>query len=109
MDENRSELTSYKVKKKVTHKKRQCLELRKYNDEELEDELVHWIYEKRNKILHVRRKTFMWKATNIFDEKNDDLGTRDWFFASPSWCEKLMRRHGLSLRRKNTTAQKDTS
>ena len=43
MDENRSELTSYKVKKKVTHKKRQCLELRKYNDddEELEDELVH--------------------------------------------------------------------
>ena len=41
MDENRSELTFYKIKKKVTHKKRQCLELRKYNDEELEDELVH--------------------------------------------------------------------
>ena len=43
---------------KETKASRQCLEGggRKCIDEELEDELVHWIYEQTSKILHVSRK-----------------------------------------------------
>ena len=45
----------------------------------------------------------------MFDEKNEDPATRDSFIASRGWCENFMRRHGFSLRRKTTTAQKDPS
>ena len=82
---------------------------RKCIDKDLEEDLVHWIYEKRSKTLHVSRKMIMWKAKNIFDAKNEDPATKDSFFASRGWCEKFMRRQGFSLRRKTTTAQKDPS
>ena len=36
-------------------------------------------------------------------------GTRDAFVASRGWCEKCMRSHGFSLRRKSTAAQRDAS
>ena len=42
----------------------------------------------------------------MFDEKNEEPATRDSFIASHGWCENFMRRHGFSLRRKTTTAQK---
>ena len=51
----------------------------------------------------------MWKAKSTFDAKNEDPATKDSFVASRGWCEKFMRRHGFSLRRKTTTAQKDPS
>ena len=38
-------------------------------DEDLEEDLVHWIYEKQSKMLHVSRKMIMWKAKSIFDTK----------------------------------------
>ena len=82
---------------------------RKCIDEDLEEDLVHWIYEKRSKMLHVSRKMIMWKAKSIFDAKNEDPATKDSFVASRGWCEKFMQRHGFSLRRKITTAQKDPS
>ena len=82
---------------------------RKYIDEDLEEDILHWIYEKRSKMLHVSRKTIMWKAKSIFDAKNEDSATKDSFGASRGWCEKFMRRHGFSLQRKTTTAQKDLS
>ena len=78
-------------------------------DEDLEEDLVHWIYEKQSKMLHVSRKMIMWKAKSIFDAKNEDPATKYSFVASCGWCEKFMRRHGFSLRRKTTTAQKDPS
>lgn len=41
---------------------------RKCINENLEQDLVHWIYEKRSKMLHVSRKMIMWKAKSIFNE-----------------------------------------
>ena len=58
-------------------------------------------------MLHVSRRMIMWKAKSIFNEKNGDPAIRDLLVASRGWCEKFMRRHGFSLRRKTTTAQKD--
>ena len=60
---------------KETKASRQCLEGRgrKCIDEELEDELVHWIYEQRSKMLHISRKMIMWKAKIMFDEKTTIL------------------------------------
>ena len=45
-------------------------------DKILEEDLVYWIYEKQSKMLHVHRKTIMWKAKSIFNEKNDDLPSK---------------------------------
>ena len=45
----------------------------------------------------------------MFDEKNDDPANRDSFIANRGWCENFIRRHGFSVRRKTTTAQKDPS
>ena len=46
---------------------RQCLDGggRKCIDENLEEDLVHWIYEKRSKMLHVSRKMIMWLPSKI--------------------------------------------
>ena len=82
---------------------------RKCNDRELEEELVLWIHEMRSKMLHVSRKMIMFKAKKMVDGKNTDPVTQDSFVASRGWCEKFMKRHGFSLRRKTTTAQKDPS
>ena len=60
-------------------------------------------------MLHVIRKMVMWKAKSIFNEKNDDPAIKDLFVGSRGWCEKFMRRHGYSRRRKTTIAQKDPS
>ena len=78
-------------------------------NENLEEDLVHWIDEKRSKMLHVSRKMIMWKVKSIFNEKNDDTTIKNSFVASRGRCEKFMRKHGFSLRRKTTTAQKDPS
>ena len=51
----------------------------------------------------------MFKAKKMMDEKNTDPATQDSFVASRGWCEKFMKRHGFSLRRKTTIAQKDPS
>ena len=55
---------------------------RKCIDKNLVEDLVHWIYEKRSKVLHVSRKMIMWKAKSIFNEKNDDPAIKDSFVAS---------------------------
>ena len=77
---------------KATKSKRQRLDGggRKCNDEDLEEDLVSWIYEKRNKMLHVSRKMIMWKVKSIFDEKNEDPAIKESFVASCGWCEKFM-------------------
>ena len=78
-------------------------------DAELEEEVACWVYSMRQKMLHVSRKMIMFKAKKIFDDKTTDPASRDAFVASRGWCEKFMRRHGFSLRRKTTTAQRDAS
>ena len=59
------------------------------------------------KMLHVSRKIIIFKAKKSFDDKTIDPASRDAFVESRGWCEKFMRRHGSSLRRKTTTAQRD--
>ena len=55
---------------KSTKPNRQCFDGggRKCIDENWEQDLVHWIYEKRSKMLRVSRKMVMWKAKSIFNE-----------------------------------------
>ena len=60
-------------------------------------------------MLHVSRKMITWKTKSIFNRKNNNPAIKDSFVASRGWCEKFMRRHRFSLRRKTTTAQKDSS
>ena len=82
---------------------------RELTDTDLEDELVEWIYNRRENMLRVSRKLIMSKAKYIYDENHSDPATTDAFVASPGWLEKFMKRNGLSLRRKTTVAQKDPS
>ena len=105
------EWISHEAAIKATKKSKQKLEGggRKCMDEQLEEDVILWIYDQRSRMLHVSRKMIMFKAKKLFDEKTDDPAVRDSFVASRGWCEKFMRRHGLSLRRKTTTAQKDPS
>ena len=56
-----------------------------YIDEELEERLVLWIYEKRNNMLHISRKMIMFKAKKMYDEKNKDQATQEGFTASRGW------------------------
>ena len=46
-------------------------------DENLEENLVHWIYEKRSKMLHVSRKIIMWKSKYIFHQKTTILPSKN--------------------------------
>ena len=71
-------------------------------DAEIEEEVACWVYSMRQKMLQVSRKMIMFKAKKIFDDKTTDPTSRDAFVASRGWCEKPMRRHGLSLQQKTT-------
>ena len=63
--------------------------MRKCVNEELEENLVHWVYDERSKMLHVSHK-MMWKAKSIFNKKKNYPATQDSFVASRGWCEKFM-------------------
>ena len=70
---------------------------------EMEDVLLEWIHSRRLKGLRVSKKLIMRKALHLSKEQQN----MDDFTASNGWIQKFMRRHGLSLRRKTTVAQKD--
>ena len=83
---------------------------RKCNYGELEEELVLWIHGMRSKMLHVSRKMIMFKAKKMMDEKKHRSCNSTFIRCKQGgWGEKFMKRHGFSLRRKTTTAQKDPS
>ena len=76
--------------------------------EELEDDLLEWVLERRTLGLHVSRTLMMRKALSLKNSNEKYSYTSDLEFnASREWLEKFMQRHGLSLRRKTTQAQKD--
>ena len=56
--------------------------------------------------MRVSRRLMMLKAKRMYDEKCHESG-KDLFKATTVWLGKFMRRNGLSLRRKTTTAQQD--
>ena len=81
---------------------------RKLTDNDLETDLLEWIHERRANMLRVSRKSIMRKAKAIHDEASDgDLSMQGSFVESRGWLDKLMKRKGLSLRRRTTVAQKN--
>lgn len=81
---------------------------RKILDSDVEEKVLNWIHERRENRLRVSRKLIMRKAKMFYDESvGDDECAKEAFVASRGWLEKFMKRNGLSLRRRTTTAQKD--
>jgi len=97
------------LKKKDQGSKRKRLDGggRKPLDQQMEEVLVEWIYDRRDKGLRVSRKLIMKKALFVYNEKAKENGKT--FVASTGWLQKFMHRNGLSLRRKTSVAQKDPS
>ena len=77
-------------------------------DENVEEQLIQRIYERRRRMLRVFGKMVMVKAKSLYDEnhKGDPTG-QDAFVASRGWQDKFMKRSGLSFRRRTTTQEKD--
>ena len=65
-----------KIKSTKPNRKRLDEGGRKCIDENLEEDLVHWIYEKQSKMLHVSRKMIIWKAKSIFNDKTTVLPSK---------------------------------
>ena len=79
---------------------------RKPFNELVENQVLEWIYDRREKHLRVSCVLIMKKAKAIYDELPDSQKSES-FVASRGWLEKFMRRHGLSLRRRTSIGQKD--
>ena len=96
------EWKKYFEKTKSTKPNRQRLDGggRKCIDENLEEDLVHWIYEKRSKILHVIRKMIMWKARNIFNKKTTILPSKICFLLVVDGVKSLYKGLGPLLEEK---------
>ena len=61
-------------------------------------------------MLRVSRELIMFKAKSIYDEKcGDNEELKAGFVASNGWLTKFMKRNNLSMRRRQTIAQKDSS
>ena len=58
-------------KKKLEGGGRKCM------DQQLEEDLVLWIYEQRSKMLHVSRKMIIFRAKKMFNEKSDNPAVQD--------------------------------
>ena len=84
---------------------------RKPLDRQMEEVLVEWIYDRREKRLRVSRKLIIKKALFIYNEKSTKNNYEDGapFVGTTGWLQQFMRRNGLSLRRKTSVAQKDPS
>ena len=66
----------------------------------MEEVLVEWIYDRREKGMRISRKLIMKKALFIYNEKSTENDCEDGapFVASTGWLQKFVRRNGLSLR-----------
>ena len=72
---------------------------------ELEKDLLEWIMEKRNNGLAILPQMVRLKALPM--AKQDKYGIpAGQFKAGNHWCQRFMKRHGLSLRQKTTLAQR---
>ena len=80
---------------------------RKPAHEVVENKVLEWIYDRREKNLRVSCILIMKKAKIIFDSTQTSSETSESFVASRGWLRNFMRRHGLSLRRRTSIAQKD--
>ena len=72
---------------------------KKLMDEQLEEDLLKWILERRSNMLRVSRKLIMFKAKLMFDEMcGEDSTEKDSFVASRGWLQKFMKRNCHSCR-----------
>lgn len=72
---------------------------------ELEVDLLEWITEKRNNGLAILPSLVRLKALDM--AKNEKYGIpQGQFKAGNHWCQRFMKRNGLSLRQKTTLAQR---
>ena len=98
------------LKKKDGGAKRKRLEGagRKPLDQQMEEVLVEWIYDRREKGLRVSRKLIMKKALLIYKEKSTENDCEDGapLVASTGLLQTFLRRNGLSLRQKNLSCPK---
>ena len=85
------------------------VEVKKNLSELLEERVLDWITDRRSKWLRVSRKLIMKKSKVMYMDmrENSSLAHDGDFVASTGWLNNVMKRHGLSLRRKTTVAQKD--
>jgi hypothetical protein len=72
--------------------------------EDMDRQLIQWIFNMRGRQLRVSRKMIRLKAAEIYDNCED--ATRCTFKASRGWLDKFMHRNELSVRRRTTIAQK---
>lgn len=68
---------------------------------DLENELYHWICEKRDSGIGVSTTEIRMRAIQLH-KSNSEVE----FKASLCWCQRFMKRHDLSVRRRTTIAQK---
>ena len=73
--------------------------------EEIERNLVQWIFTMRGRNLMVSRKMIRRRASELFSECEDN--TRTNFKVSRGWLDKFMKRNELAVRRRKTLAQKE--
>ena len=103
---NKQSIAELKEKHKGQGRKKLDRGGRKAVDSDLDDIILEWIYGRRANGLRVSQKLIMVKAKHSYDERCPE-GKQDMFKATEGWLQKFMLRHGLSLRRKTTTAQQD--
>lgn len=106
--QNKESIEGLKAKPKGQTRERLDGGGRKVLMEELDELLLEWIYGRRENGLRVSRKLIMVKAKHMYDERCLE-GDKDLFKATTGWLHKFMKRNGLSLRRKTTTAQQEPS
>lgn len=108
--DNKGKIEELLAKTKGTKRKRCDGGGRKPFNEQLEEMVLEWVYDRRYKGLRVSRKLIMKKAKVMYDEMIKNEPTHDEeneFLASTGWLKRFMQRNGLSLRRKTSIAQKD--
>ena len=79
---------------------------RHITSEEIEENLLEWIFDRRIKGLRVSRKIIMVKAAKFQEEKEKEDPNITKLTFSQGWLEKFVNRNGLSVRRHTTEAQK---
>lgn len=79
---------------------------RRVTDEEIEENLLEWIFDRRDKGLRVSRKLITIKAKKFQEEKQKDDPNIKTLVFSAGWLTQFMKRNGLSIRRRTTQTQK---
>lgn len=65
---------------------------------EIEENLLMWIHERRSKMPYVSRKIIRIKAKAMFDENTGDPAVKESLTVSAGWIQSFMKRYHLSCR-----------